>query len=151
MIPERGKIYHIEFKDPEFPTDTHYEGHGMWTGETENYAGEKAYLMRINDADTFVETGYFQEKYIMHQINVHEGSTLDSFLLEEASDKIKHLKNLLYECVEYVRAEKALRNTWEGENVRLDKTSDSLMQEIMQQFTPDEERLAHQHLMKKYS
>ena len=157
MIPEKGKTYHIEFTEKEYPEFTHYVGPALHTGGTDKLLDQVVYAMKM------VENGIeyserFEEKYIIREIadirdpdNPHDGSTLDSFLLEEASNKIKHLKNLLYECVEYVRAEKALRNTWEGKHARLDKTSDSLIQEIMKQFTPDEEKQAHQQLMKKYS
>lgn len=53
-------------------------------------------------------------------------------------ENVKHLKALLFEAMDYIRAEKLLRDAWEGPNARLDREADSLIEEIKQQFTQAE-------------
>lgn len=141
MIPEKGKTYHIEFTEKEYPEFTHYTGPALHTGGTDKLLDQVVYDMIM--VENGVEySGRFEEKYIIREIsdirdpgNPHDGSTLDSFLLEEADNKIKYLKELLYETVEYIRSERVLRNTWEGPNARLDCEADELIEKILHEVS----------------
>lgn len=63
---------------------------------------------------------------------------------------IKYLKSLLYETIEFIVAEKALRGVWQGPDERLDRDADKLVDEIKSLFTQAEMEEAMQALYKKY-
>ena len=63
---------------------------------------------------------------------------------------IKYLKSLLYETIEFIVAEKALRGVWQGPDERLDRDADKLVDEIKSLFTPTEWEEALQAFYKKY-
>lgn len=149
MIPEKGKTYYIDYKDNGTPEFTHFTGEGVYTGTSKNdYAGTfYEFILPSADADG---GHFFEEKHILHEINSRDGTTLDSFLLEEANLKIKHLKALLYETLEYIRSEKTFRQIWVGPDARQDREADELLKEIKSQFTENEMEEAKKTYYNKY-
>lgn len=149
MIPEKGKTYYIDYKDSGTPEFTHFTGEGVCTGINENDYTGTFYEFILPNIDT--EGGnFFEEKYILREINLRDGTSLDGFLLEEANLKIKHLKALLFETLEYIRSEKTFRQIWVGPDARQDREADNLLKEIKSQFTEDEMEEANKTCHEKY-
>ena len=65
-------------------------------------------------------------------------------------ENVQYLKSLLFETIEFIAAEKALREVWQGPDERLDRDADALIDEIRSLFTPTEWKEALQTYYKKY-
>jgi hypothetical protein len=86
---------------------------------------------------------WFEKKYIVQEIE----SPIEA--IQDEKEKIKYLKSLLYESINYAEEAKFYRNCCDGPHTRLDNEADEFVKTVKKEFTQRELEEAHKKLMKK--